>query len=104
MSEVPSFSDVIPRRERLPGRKVSIYQIFDREIVVTAWTTGPSRYFSDDGRRLTRLTVQFDLNGEQCVILTNSDVLRHQLVEYEERGGQLPFRTTIRRDGCFKFT
>ena len=63
-----------------------------------------SSLIADDGRRLTRLTVQFDLNGEQCVILTNSDVLRHQLVEYEERGGQLPFRTTIRRDGCFKFT
>lgn len=104
MNKVPSFSDVIPQQERLPGRKVSIYQIFDREITVTAWDTAPSRYFSDDGRRLIRLTVQFDLNGEQCVILTNSDVLRHQLVEYEERGGSLPFRTTIRRDGCFKFT
>lgn len=104
MNPVPSFSDVIPQQNRLPGRKVSIYQIFDREITVTAWDTGPSRYFSDDGRRLVRLTVQFDLNGEQCVILTNSDVLRHQLVEYEERGGSLPFRTTIRRDGCFKFT
>ena len=104
MNKVPSFSDVIPQQERLPRRKVSIYLIFDREITVTAWDTAPSRYFSDDGRRLTRLTVQFDLNGEQCVILTNSDVLRHQLVEYEERGGQLPFRTTIRRDGCFKFT
>lgn len=104
MNRVPSFSDVVPKRDRLPGRKVSIHSVLGHEIIVTAWNTAPSKYFSDDGKRMTRLTIQFEMDGEQCVVLTNSTVLLLQLKEYEERGGSLPFRTVIRRDGCLKFT
>ena len=107
MNNIPSFSDVVPRRKRLPGRKVKMVHIFDREITVTDWDIAPSKYLDPtDGHRLIRLTLQFRLDGELLVVLTNSDVLRGQVEEFELKRGKGPFRATIIRgdDGSFKFT
>ena len=107
MRDIPSFSDVIPRRKRLPGRKVKMVHILDREITVLDWDIAPSKYLDPtDGHRLIRLTLQFRLDDELLVVLTNSDVLRSQVEEFELKRGKGPFRATIIRgdDGSFKFT
>lgn len=107
MRDIPSFSDVVPRRKRLPGRKVKMVHILDREITVLDWDIAPSKYLDPtDGHRLIRLTLQFRLDDELLVVLTNSDVLRSQVEEFELKRGKGPFRATIIRgdDGSFKFT
>ena len=107
MKDIPSFSDVVPRRKRLPGRKVKMVHILDREITVLDWDIAPSKYLDPtDGHRLIRLTLQFRLDDELLVVLTNSDVLRSQVEEFELKRGKGPFRATIIRgdDGSFKFT
>ena len=107
MRDIPSFSDVVPRRKRLPGRKVKMVHILDREITILDWDIAPSKYLDPtDGHRLIRLTLQFRLDDELLVVLTNSDVLRSQVEEFELKRGKGPFRATIIRgdDGSFKFT
>lgn len=83
------FSDFATNETKLEGEKTNIRDILDKPIVIRAFKIISSCV---PGKRC--LDLQFEHNGNLCVLFTNSEVLMRQLEDYKE---QLPFETVIKR-------
>ena len=84
------FSDFASEEKPLDGEKISINGILNKEILITGFRSGQSKYKEDSGY----MTVQFEVDGVRHVFFTGSDVLADQLQKYQER---IPFLTTVRK-------
>ena len=95
MMDYPRFSTFADGRDGHPleGKKRRMEEIFNLELLVTAFRVDPSKKNAGEC-----LTIQFELNGEKQVIFTGSDVLKNQLKRYEDK---LPFLTKIIKNGKY---
>lgn len=94
MSEsYPYFKDFADEEPQLEGKKKTITEILNTEILVTGFRVGQSRYKDKE-----YLTLQFENNGEIHIIFTGSEVLIAQAQKYEER---MPYFTTIIQRGKY---
>lgn len=85
------FSDFATDDRPLPGTKVKIDSILNKEILVTGYRLTESKYKTNSPRCLT---VQFERDGEQHVFFTGSAVLINQLDKY---GKEIPFLATLKK-------
>ncbi len=92
MPEIPRFSEFNDEKP-MDGPKVALSSILNREIIVTDFRAGNSK-FNDR----SCLTIAFELDGEKHVTFTGSDVLRNQLSKHKDK---LPFYATIVRRGRY---
>lgn len=90
-----SFSD-FHKDAVMDGRKVSINDIVDKQLVILAFAERNSRYArNDDGKYLI---LQVEMDGERLVVFTAASVLRDQLSSYREH---LPFSAKIVYNGKY---
>lgn len=76
--------------QNLEGKKVAIKDIMDKELLIKAYRVFPSKVGS--GKEC--LQMQFELDGADCVVFTNSAILIRQMAQY---AGELPFLATIQK-------
>lgn len=92
MKPVKSFSQFgIQAENHLSGKKIGIKHILNREITVKDFQISPSKY-PNEGNGM-RLTLQFIVDNEECVVLTGSVVLQDQIKKVAKE--DFPFTTTI---------
>lgn len=96
------FSD-LAAQSKLSGDKIEINNILNKEIIVTAFRTGPSKHAV--GKRC--LTLQIEYEGTKRIIFTGSEVLMKDLEGLETE--DFPFQSTIVKESggsktWFKFT
>jgi len=87
----PHFKDFADEKLQLEGKKRTITEILNTEILVTGFRVGQSRYKDKE-----YLTLQFENNGETYIVFTGSGVLIGQARKYEEK---MPYYTTIIQRG-----
>lgn len=85
------FSDFAEQEGPLEGKKKSINDILNLEILVINFKVGKSRY---PEKSEFYLTIQYELKDTKYVIFTGSKVLREQLEKYKDK---LPFLTKIKK-------
>ena len=88
------FSDFSSERQNLPGMKMQMIDVFGKEIYLKAYRLMDSKVVPGK----TCIQLQFELDGRDWVVFTTSNVLRRQLLEYEDH---LPFLTTIKNMGRY---
>ena len=86
--EIHSFSDFADARMALAGKKVRMEQILNKHITVRGHKVIASKRNSG----ANCLYLQFEMDGELCILFTGSAVLIDQCEKYAE---QIPFQTTI---------
>lgn len=84
------FSDFAEEPTALEGNKVAIDSVLNKEIVITGYRVGKTKY--ERGSADQCLTLEFVLEGEKRVIFTGSNVLIEQMEKY---GKEIPFITEI---------
>jgi len=89
----PHLKDFADEKPQLEGKKRTITEILNTEILVTGFRVGQSRYKDKE-----YLTLQFENNGEIHIIFTGSKVLIEQAQKYEEK---MPYFTTIIQRGKY---
>lgn len=98
MPDIHSFSDFADVRHALDGRKRRMDEILNQEIIICGFKIIPSK--RNDREKCLQL--QFELNGELCILFTGSAVLMDQCEHY---GDKVPFRATIKKiDKYFTFS
>lgn len=103
MTEIKSFKDLgIDRTHQLPGKKIGINMVLNKEIIITDYSIDKSKY-PDEGNGLC-LTLQFMLEDEQRVIFTSSTILQDQIQKVLR--DDFPIKATIipLEPRGFKFT
>lgn len=89
----PKFSDFNPAQKLFDGKKVSIEEILNKDILIKAFKVGTSKYKTKE-----YLTVQFNYNGDQSnenhIFFTGSGVIKDQLTQNKDH---LPFYTVIKK-------
>lgn len=103
---IPRFGD-ISNNKTLEGDKVKIDSLLGKEIIVTGYSVGKSKFPSRDND--TYLKVQFyfvnDTSEERKVFFSGSNVLKDQAEEMEqklsEQGLPYTFGTTIKKVGNY---
>ncbi len=85
----PHFSDFSREDVVLDGTKVTIDSILNKEILVTGFRLGSSKY--QDGKYVT---IQFEVDGERLIVFTGSQVIADQIQRYQEH---IPFFTKIKK-------
>jgi len=96
------YCDLAPKRAQLPGEKVSLDNVLNKEIIVHGFYIAKSKYKKNTSGQC--LTIQFKFNHENefRVLFTGSEVLMSQAKEVEDH---LPFATTIVKiDKYFSFS
>ncbi|MCL2629826.1 MAG: hypothetical protein FWD33_04065 [Alphaproteobacteria bacterium] len=97
-AEIQSFSDFAEIRLVLDGRKYRIDEVLNKEIVVRGHKIVPSKSRESE----MCLHLQFEMDGQLCILFTGSTVLIDQCRKYSDK---IPFRTTIRKiDKYFTFS
>ncbi|AJP62065.1 hypothetical protein [ANMV-1 virus] len=81
------FSDFAKTHPRFDGKKMKIVEILNKEILVTGFRIGKSKY-----RGQNYLTLQFKLEGEKYIVFVGSKPL---IAQAEEGADEMPYRTTI---------
>ena len=82
---------------RLEGEKVSINDVFDKNIALLACRIMQSRAVKN--KEVLQLQFSYVGDDSRYILFTNSEVLRRQMKEYEEN---LPFEAKIIRTGsCY---
>lgn len=100
---IPNFSDIVPDKPQLAGRKVSMDEILNIPIMVTGWAFSKSKHTEGDCLML-QFTRQDEDTGEQYVLFTGSSVLIDQIHCFEQAGAGKAFLATITRRGkCYRF-
>lgn len=95
------FSDFgIENLDEFPGRKIEIEEIFDKEILVTAYKIEPSKFAEDDKKRSgssnpNRLKLAFVMDEKDYITFSGSRNLQETIVKISKE--DLPFYTTIRK-------
>ena len=86
------FSDFATEDKPLDGQKKRLDEVINREIVVLEARITDSK-FADEGESRRRcVTIQFELDGDVCVLFSGSQVLINQIEKYREH---IPFAATI---------
>jgi len=83
----------------LDGKKISLDEVLDREIIVLNYRIKNTKY--SDAKNPDCLTVQFsfeDKPDDRRVFFSGSSVLMRQLEQYKEK---LPFISVIKRIGKY---
>ena len=82
---------------RLEGEKVSINDVFDKNIALLAYRIMQSRAVKN--KEVLQLQFSYVGGDSKYILFTNSEVLMRQMKEYEEN---LPFEAKIIRTGsCY---
>lgn len=89
IDEYPKFSDFSEEETGLDGDKKKIEEILNKEILITGYRIGKSRYRDKD-----YLTLQFENGGDKYIVFSGSGVLMKQAQKYEDK---MPFHTTIKK-------
>jgi len=96
--EIHSFSDFAEMRHILAGKKKRIEEILNKPITVRGYKVIPSK--QNSGGQCLHL--QFEMDGELCVMFSGSVVLIDQCEKY---GAQIPFNAQIIKiDKYFSFS
>jgi hypothetical protein len=89
----PKFSDFNPSQKLFDGKKVSIEDILNKDILIKAFKVGASKYKPKE-----YVTVQFNYINEQpnenFIFFTGSGVIKDQLIQNKDH---LPFYTLIKK-------
>ena len=95
MSDIKKrFEDFAKEHHPLDGEKLSIMDVFDKEITVLGYKLSGSKYH----KTLPCLQLQFTIDDHRYVLFTSSTVIVEQIEAYKE---EIPFLVTIRRIGKF---
>jgi len=86
--EIHSFSDFAETHIALAGKKKHMDEVLNRKILICAHKIAASKKNAGG----TCLHLQFELDGELCVLFTGSAVLIDQCEKYKDK---FPFRATI---------
>jgi len=98
MSDIHSFSDFAAPRFSLSGKKIRMSEILDKPIIVTAHKIIASKRNAGE----SCLQLQFEMDGETCIVFTGSAVLIDQCETYADK---IPFRAKITKiDKYFSFS
>lgn len=96
------FSDFgIVSRDEFPGRKIDIEEVFDHEILVTAYKIEPSKYAEEDRRRSGQssnpncLKLAFEMDQKEYILFSGSRNLQETIAKIP--ADSFPFLTTIRK-------
>lgn len=82
---------------RLEGEKVSINEVFDKNIALLAYRIMQSRAVKN--KEVLQLQFSYEGDDSKYILFTNSEVLMRQMKEYESN---LPFVAKIIRTGsCY---
>ncbi|MCL1891701.1 MAG: hypothetical protein FWF97_00175 [Alphaproteobacteria bacterium] len=96
--EIHSFSDFADSRPALDGRKRRIDEVLNKPITVRGHKIIASKKNAGE----MCLHLQFEMDGELCILFTGSAVLIDQCEKYADK---IPFRTSIVRiDKYFSFS
>lgn len=91
------FNEFAKGHVPLEGKKMTLSDVLNREILVTDYRVSPSK-FSPAGC----VTIQFQIDGETRIVFTGSTVLASQLENYKD---EIPFFATIKKiERYFTFT
>ncbi|MDD4453684.1 MAG: hypothetical protein PHZ06_12745, partial [Proteiniphilum sp.] len=74
----------------LDGEKMSINAVINKEILITGFKVGRSKYKEDSDY----ITVQFILENTRHVFFTGSQIIAEQLRKYEDK---IPFEATLQK-------
>ena len=98
MDEIQSFSNFADRHVALAGKKKRMDEILNKPIIARSYKVVASKKTPDG----TCLHLQFELDGELCILFTGSAVLIDQCEKYKDK---FPFRTTVLKvDKYFTFS
>ncbi len=98
MNEIHSFADFADITTAMDGVKKRIDETLNRPIIVRAYKIMPSK--KSNGAMY--LELQFEMDGEMCILFTGSSVLSDQCEKYADK---MPFRTIIKKvDKFFTFS
>ena len=87
------FSDFAVTAQTLEGRKVEIDRILNKEIIITGFRIGASKFKENGNDKYERIQFKYEKESEETfVFFTGSEVLRNQLKEYETH---IPFITKV---------
>lgn len=95
------FSDFgIENVDEFPGRKIDISEVFDKEILVTAYRIELSKFAEEDRKRSgssnpDRLKLAFKMDDKDFITFSGSKRLQETIKQIPPDG--FPFITTIRR-------
>jgi len=90
LNSPPKFSDFSEEPKKLDGEKVSIDSILNKEILITGFKIGKSKYKENSDYT----TVQFVSDDINHVFFTGSSVIADQIKKY---GDKIPFTTTVQK-------
>jgi len=88
------FGDFAKEHRPLDGEKLSIADVFNKEITVLRYKLSESKYH----KTLPCLQLQFTMDDQRHVLFTSSTVIVEQIEAYKD---EIPFLATIRRVGKF---
>jgi len=98
MDDIHSFSDFADTQTPFDGTKKRIDEALNRPIIVRGYKIIPSKKSAG----AMCLELQFEMNGELCILFTGSSVLTDQCEKYADK---MPFRATIKKvDKFFTFS
>ena len=86
------FSEFAQEGICMDGEKVKIEDIINKEILVIAFKTKPSKYKESNSDIC--LTVQFQKDNQNFIFFTGSAMLNEQVEKYRK---EIPFLTIIRK-------
>lgn len=81
---------------RLEGDKLNISELFNKEIVITAYRLMPSKAVK--GKQCLQIQFQYPGGDDMYIAFTNSEVIIRQLTQYKDH---IPFLTTVRKRGSY---
>lgn len=86
------FSDFAKTRTQLPGDKVSIDDILNKEIIILDFRIYKSKYKKNNSGEYLTIQFRYVDTDKRFVVFTGSDVLINQANEYAD---EVPFQTII---------
>jgi hypothetical protein len=107
IDEIPRIADFAKNRTILEGKKVHIDDVLNIELVFTGWKISNSHFKDKNARNQKCLTLQFDMDGNKCIIFTSSNVLMQQLNDFVQANpNATDFRAKIKHidNRFYKFT
>lgn len=84
------FSEISQNNNVMLGDKLKINEVVGKEIIVTGYQIGNSRFRREGNEKM--LTLQFKLNGIQHILFTGSKILMRQIEQCKD---EIPFITII---------
>jgi len=86
------FSDFAKEAPPFKGEQMKLNELLNKEIKILNFKVQESQYKDKNDEIKFYTTINFELDGEQHILFTGSDVLRNQLEKYKD---EIPFMATI---------